>query len=811
MPMICDRLRVLEVGAGSVPASMAGMVLADHGARVIKVEPPDGDRLRRTNPSGHLVWNRGKESVVADLRTPEDASRYRELAANADVCIEAFSPGVADGWGVGWEALRAENPALVYCAIAGFGTRGDYASLKGYEALVCAKAGLYARGEFAPRRGPTMFPQNFAGFGSAMLSVGGILAALLVRERTGRGQRVDTSMVQGLDPVDYFMTMIYQMGVRRGSPPPLDVKETLSASRYSVLVCTKDGRFIQTSTLLPHQGIALTQAAGIAHILDDPKFKNLPMFATPEDAQEWEDLLWEAFRKRDLADWLPVLEAYEDIAFEVARTSEEGLDHPQVVHNGDVITIDDPRRGPIRQVAALGHFSATPAVPRTPAPNLGANRGPFPAGRPEPSGDPAPAHPLAGVTIVEFGYFYAMPYGPTLAAALGARVVKLEDATGDPMRHSFGPELGAVKVMAGKESLSIDLRSPEGREAVHRLIDGADVFVCGFRSGVAERNGLGYEALSKRNPSLLYVHASGYGSDGPYARRALYAQAAEAVAGSFGRQVGAWLVPERNRDMSVMELQAVVAPRLSHVVDGDSNAALNVFAAIMLGLYHQQRTGQGQLMTTTMIAGNAWAYSDDFCAYEDKPAVPICDDEYYGLHALERLYETASGWVCVVAITGAEWRALAGTLGAPELAEDARFATEDARLQHDDELVAVLGELFATRPASEWEAAFSAAGVGCVEVFLEGQPAFTSTDPVLRDADLTVEVEHPLFGRIVRAGLPLFFSETPGRIAPSCLRGEHNHVVLGDLGYDDEQIRDLEARSVLFPADPVPAAFGATQ
>jgi crotonobetainyl-CoA:carnitine CoA-transferase CaiB-like acyl-CoA transferase len=808
---ICDGLRVVEMGAGSVPASLAGMVLADHGARVVKIEPPEGDRLRTVHPSGAAVWNRGKESVVADLRTTEGQAAVRELARNADVVIEAFAPGRADEWGVGSDALRAENPGLVYCAISGFGPTGPYAHLKGYEALVCAKSGLFSRGEFAPRRGPAMFPQNFGGFGAAMLTVGGVLAALLVREQTGRGQRLDTSLLQGLDPVDYFMTTIYQMMVRNGGePPPLDAAAMMSANRYGVIVCTKDGRFIQTSTVLPHQAKALCEAAGIAHVLDDPKFKGLPMFETAEDAQEWEDLLWAAFRERDLAEWLPVLEAYDDVAFEVARTSEEGLDHPQIQHNGDVVTVDDPEHGPMRQVSPLGHFETTPAGPPRPAPALGNNAGPF-APRPAPTGSDAgaPAHPLAGVTIVEFGYFYAMPYGTAIAAALGARVIKIEDASGDPMRISFGPEMGSVKTTAGKESLSIDLSNEEGRELARRVIDGADVFLTGFRSGVAERNGFGYEELSKRNPRLLYVHAAGYGTDGPYAKRALYAQAAQAVGGSFGRQVGAWLAPERNLDMSVLELQVVVAPRLAHIVDGDSNAALAVFGTLMLGIYHQQRTGRGQFLRTSMIGGNALAYSDDFCSYADKPPVPICDDEYFGTHALYRLYEAAPGWICLAATTDREWRSLATAIERPELVDDPKFATGDARREHDDDLVQILRETFSARPAHDWESVLTEARVGCVDVGLAGYQEFASTDAGLREAGTTVEVAHPLFGRLVRFGPPVVFSETPWRLAPSCLRGEHNRAVLAELGYEDRQIDDLEARGVLFPPDPLPDQSGA--
>ncbi len=805
MTTICDGLRVLEMGAGSMPASLAGMVLADNGARVLKVEPPEGDRLRTRLPSGFLVWNRGKESVVADLRTTEGQTQLRELAADADVVIEGFAPGVADGWNVGYDALREVNAGIVYGAISGFGRTGPYATLKAYEALVAAKVGVFARGAFAPRSGPIMFPQPSAGFGAAMQSTAGILAALLVRDRTGRGQRVDATMVQGIDPVDYFATMIWQVATREGKPPPLDAAAALTANRYGLLVCTKDGRFIQTSTMLKHQAVALIRAAGIAHVLDDPMYASVPMFATPEDAQAWEDLMWETFRTKDLAEWLPILESYDDIAFEVAVTSEEGLDHPQIVHNGEAITVHDPVVGDVRQVGPIASFSATPSVIERSAPALGQNEGPFerraPGGAgPAPEAD-RPSHPLAGVTIVEFGYFYAMPYGTTMAAALGARVIKLEDAAGDPMRRSFGPELGAVKTMAGKESVSLDLRSAAGQEVARRLIAQADVFVTGFRGGVAERCGLGYEDLARVNPRLLYVHAAGYGADGPYARRALYAQAAQAVAGSFGRQVGYWLAPERNLDMSVIELQTVIVPRLSHVVDGDSNAALTVLAAITLGVYHQQRTGQGQFVTTSMIGGNAYAYSDDFCRYEGKPPVPICDSENYGLNALYRLYRASEGWVCLAVTTDREWRAFGEAVDAKSLLDDARFATAAARGDHDDELVTIIGEILGRRPAAEWEKLLTDAGVGCVTAFEGGQAAFTCTDPVLRETGLTVESEHPRFGSIVRAGLPVTFSETPGRLAPSCLRGEHNHSVLTELGYTAAEIAAFEIDGVLFPAD----------
>ena len=159
------------------------------------------------------------------------------------------------------------------------------------------------------------------------------------------------------------MSTIAQLMAKRGEEPAIDARAATGASRFGVLVATRDGRFIQTSTMLPHQGQALSAVAGLTAILDDPRYANLPMFATAEDAQEWEDMLCEAFRQQDLEHWLPLLEASPDVAFEIAATSEQGLEHPQIVHNGDAITIDDPVHGPIRQVGPVGHFRGRRSCP----------------------------------------------------------------------------------------------------------------------------------------------------------------------------------------------------------------------------------------------------------------------------------------------------------------------------------------------------------------------------------------------------------------------------------------------------------------
>jgi crotonobetainyl-CoA:carnitine CoA-transferase CaiB-like acyl-CoA transferase len=402
---------------------------------------------------------------------------------------------------------------------------------------------------------------------------------------------------------------------------------------------------------------------------------------------------------------------------------------------------------------------------------------------------PLPTHALSGVTVVEFGFFYAMPYSVALTAALGARVIKLEDSGGDPMRQAFGGESGSAKVTEGKESLSLDLKSDEGRAIVHQLIRRADVFILGFRPGVAERLGVDHATLSAINPKLVYVHAAGYGADGPYAHRPVYANTALSLAGNVPRHAGYWMDPELSADFGVLELQQIIAPRLRSPVDGDSNAAQTAATALMLGLFHQRRTGEGQFLSTSMIGGNVYSYSDDAVTYAGKPPVPQSDPDQLGLSSLYRLYEVADGWVFVAAVTDRERDALAGAL--------------EITLPDDDGArAAVLSDALRDRKTVDVEELLTAAGDGVAAVppAALGHPGVVATDPVMLETGLAVEIDHPRFGRIRRHGVPSVLSDTPGRTAPGCSRGEHTLAILAELGYDDRDVERLVNAGVVFPA-----------
>jgi crotonobetainyl-CoA:carnitine CoA-transferase CaiB-like acyl-CoA transferase len=566
------------------------------------------------------------------------------------------------------------------------------------------------------------------------------------------------------------------------------------------LPCTKDGRWLNLTTMLPHQSAAVKRALGLEWMSDDPRYATAPMFPTPEDAAAYQDLYLGAWREKSLDEWLPILLADPDVPFEVAITSEEGLDHPQAIHNGQVVKVEDPVVGTIEEIGPLARFSATPSVIRASAPALDEHDAlpPAPSATDTPVSGATLRHPLEMITIVEFGYFYAMPFGVAMVGSYGARVIKVEDLTGDPMRNSFPglSEVAAAKTMEGKESIALDLRVPAGRKILDDLLARADVFVFGFRPSVAKRLALDYESVRRVNRRIVYMNAAGYGTSGPYSHRPIYASQASATAGGYGRQCGEKLRPELAAGRSLDELRSIAA-ELQPPVDGDSNAALGVATALSLAIYHQRRTGQGQLVETTMINSNAYTYADDYNRYEGKPPVALPDPGQYGLHALHRLYPASSGWVFASITTDAEWASLVATPGFETLADDERFATAASRRAHDAELVAALTAAFAERSAPDWESALTPLGLAVVEVYGGSMSDFTNTDAHLRALGLVGEVEHPIFGTILRHGVPVRFSDTPGRLAPGCVLSQHTDALLEELGYTTDEVEALKADGVV--------------
>ena len=792
---VYDGFTVLELGNG-MAAALAGMILADNCATVLKVEPPGGDRLRDGWPSGFLVWNRGKWSVVADLHVSEGRDLVADQLAPADVVLTAFSPRSAVRLGVDGPTLLAAHQHLVHCAVTAWGATGRYADLPGHEALVAAKAGGFTPSGTSFRQGP-VFTGTYRGFsGAALLAVQGVTAALVARERTGRGQLVETSLYQGLTAFDPFGMAVLQLERAAGAPAPL------TGSHSGGTYCTKDGRWLLFSNMLPRQHKAFLRVLGLECVVDDERFRGFPQVADPADMASLQRDLWSAVRSRTLAEWLPILQSEPDVAFEVARSSEESLDHPQIRHNGSVVTINDPEVGSIEQVGPIASFTVTPSVITEPAPALGQGD-PLPARSsrrmPEPTLAP-PRAALTGVTVVELGSFYAMPFSCALLAAMGARVIKIEDVRGgDQMRNAFGPPgASGAKASKGKESLAVDLKTDAGVEVVRRLVALADVFVVGFRPGVAERLGLGYDDLRALNPRLSYVYVAGYGVDGPCADRVTYGPMNAAVGGAVHRQAAHWLDPARAADADLAELSQIAA-RLGAPGDpGDPTSALGAATVLAMTILAQQR-GIAQFVVNTQIASNAYAFSDDFNRYAGKPPYPEADPDQLGLGPLYRLYQARRVWIFLASVEDHERRALLDAFADHPMVVAAANENDNAAL------ATALGEVFRSDDASSWEARLVPSGVGCVEVFEGSLSEFACDDKVLRTTGLTVEVQHPRFGPLLRHGPAVQFSETPAAVAPGCEAGQYTTAILTELGYSPGDIDRFIADGVVAVANLEPS------
>ncbi len=255
------------------------------------------------------------------------------------------------------------------------------------------------------------------------------------------------------------------------------------------------------------------------------------------------------------------------------------------------------------------------------------------------------------MTIVELGTFYAAPFGSTILTDYGARVIKIEQLDGDPMRSIMPfPEAGGIKVLQGKESVAVDMASDAGREIVYELVRRSDAVLQSFRAGVVDRLGYDDKTLLSLNPGLVYLNAPGYGVDGPYGHRPAYAPTIGAGTGLARRNTGD-SVPERD-DLTMDEVREY-SLRLGTAALGvghaDGFSALGAGTALALGLLARKRGAPGQSMLTTMLNTVAHAISEDMIEYEGRAPAATADKDLYGLSARYRLYETAEGWVFLAA------------------------------------------------------------------------------------------------------------------------------------------------------------------
>jgi crotonobetainyl-CoA:carnitine CoA-transferase CaiB-like acyl-CoA transferase len=804
-------LRVVDFS--STPAgAQASQTLADFGAEVVYVEPPGGSLVRQT--PGFSLIGRGKKSVVLDLAVDRDNATAKSLALGADVLIETWRPGVAEAHGLGYEELSAVNRGLVYGSVTGWGRTGPYAGAKGYEALVMARLGaLSVSGNMVERAGPAHVSVPFCSYGASQILLTGILGALHERERSGQGQRVDTSLVKGLASLgtwNWYLRVITNKYPEAFTPssPFNDEGVPLSPLLFMLFIgLSKDGRWMQFSQVQPHLYMAMLKAFGLDWMLADEEWKEAVWAMDARKVMPFWEKLVEAAGSKTLAEWQDVMDHDHDLWAETMRRHGELLDHAQMQHLGAVVTLEDRRVGQVRQPGPIVKLAETPAHLRGGAPALDADGDDVRANPWDPrapadvAGGESARSALGDVTMLELGTFFAAPYGGTVLRELGARVIKVEPLEGEPMRSILPfPEIGGAKCLQGKESIAIDIGTEEGLAIVHELARRADIVLQSFRAGKAARHGIDADTLRELNPRLVYLDAPAYGTDGPCGDRPAFAPTIGAGSGLVMRNIGS-SVPERP-GMSFDEIRAasvrLSASGTTEYAQADGISAVTCASAMALGLLVRDRTGVAQQMLTTMLMSTAQLLADDMCLYDGRPDTLTADSELYGYDARYRLYEAADGWIYLAAPAASEWDHLVAALEADvDLTVDPRFTDEAARRANDHDLAAVLSKVFLSKPAQHWEDLLLKHDVGCVVAHAEPPEAVLQTEEFGRASNLLVEVEHPTFGEHDRLATLVDYSRSETIAEPGVLNGQHTDAILTELGYTSEQIADLRARSIV--------------
>jgi len=786
--------------------------LADFGADVVHVETPGGSPLRAE--AAWPFWARGKRSLELDLKNPADLATAKQLAQGADVVIETFRPGVADRLGLGYQALSSANPKLVYASISGFGTKGPFADLQGYEGVVAAKLGVYATVTgLAQRPGHAFTSAAYASYPASQLALQGIMAALYEREDTGAGQHIETSLAQGLTVHDTFQWFARVMAQRFSggftqAARSVNGVPTGGMSFRLLIALTKDGKWLQFSQTPNRLFRAMMRLFELEWMFDDPKWNTLPDFDDVNQRVEFWEMLLGIVRSRTAAEWLEAFNAHPDVWGEQFRAGSELLEHPQMLWNEMVTEVEDAERGLVRQPAALVRALGTPAKLRS-APRRGEHDAAIraeaaKAGAASEAVKAAPrgALPLAGVTVIELGTYYAAPYGATLLAELGARVIKLEELEGDPHRNMLPfPEIAGLKVLQGKECVGLDLRSDKGREIAHHIISTADVVLQSFRAGVADRLGLDQETLTQLNPNLIYHNAPGYGVGGPYGRRPAFAPTIGAAAGLAFRNAGAAL-PD-GADLSLAEVKAAslqLGTAVMGVGNCDGLSSVSAGTAMMLGLLARRRGCGGQVTYTSMLSSTAHALSEVMVEYEGRPEASRTDKDVYGFSALYRLYPAAGdSWLFLAAPSDREWARFTGALpGGAKLAADLRFADGASRKANDAALAIELAPIFATRTAAAWETTMRAVDVALVEsgaAPVEGHYMDEGSVGVL--SDFVTTGRHPILDEVPRLKPLIRFSRSSTTTGDAGLVGQHTAQVLADYGYGEDDIARLAEDGVV--------------
>ncbi len=808
----------------------AGRLLADLGADVIQVEPPGGSSARAVPPlfeGSSLFWQTyaaNKRGAVGDPATPAGRDLIRELVAECDIFIESADPGRFDSLGLGWEELRAVNPALVYVSISAFGRTGPKARWAATDLTVWASGGPLAYN--LDQVGPPLrisVPQSFL-HASADAAAGALLACRASR-RSGVGQHVDVSAQASIGLCTLAANLIAVTGDEEPEwmPKPergVTIDRSGSGSRTRRSKWAVQDGFVElhlamgpaagafTNNIfawmtdegaLPDESIAEWDWRRLPELIEAGEVDSEAM----ERARRYVAAFLAGMTKRQVTEAALVRKT---LAVGVADVSDlAGSEHfadrglfkrfPRSDDGGAAVTVP----GPFARTAAPAFSWTRPAPGLDRGGELAGTTARWTAARnagplPEPDADPAEL-PLSGLKVADLSWVVAGPVVGRALADFGATVVRVESSKKvETARHMPpfyggrpGPENSALYINcnAGKLGLALDLSTEGGRDAVREMARWADVLVESFTPGQMTRWELGYETLSQVNPGLVMLSSSLMGNSGPYSRLAGFGNIGAAMSG-FQHLVG-W--PDRDPLGPFGPYTDFVGPRLALVV-------------LLAALEERDRTGRGCYLDLSQVECGTWFLGPQIADYlasgtiagrvgnRDAVFVP------HGVFPCRSEGPGRADHVAVAVRHDRDFAVLAAVIGRPDLTSDPRYATASSRRQHEDALEEMVAAWTSQRSASEVEALCQQAGVPAHRV---SKSADVVSDPQLAHRGHLVTLPHPVHGDVVVEGPRVRLSATPGRVnRPAPTIGQDCDEILSSLlQMDPERIRSLHESGVL--------------
>ncbi len=731
MPGALDGVRVIDFGQ-YIAGPMAAMLLGDQGADVIRIDPPGGPRW---NTPANATWNRNKRSIVLDLKKPADLATAKQLIATADVVVENFRPGVMDRLGLGAAAMTAANPRLIYCSLPGFGHDDPRAQVRAWEGVLGAATGAYRPGHGGSDR-PVYTVVPYASAYGAFLSSVSITMALNARERSGVGQTIEIPLF------DATFTVVGARGLLVNGKP-----EEEPEFNWSRQLPCKDGRWLmyvannkRFEAFIQSIGMDKVRDAGAGPKELAARFDEIMRTRT---AKEWEDHVAEI--------------GSEGV---ICHSSAEWLEHPQALASKIIEDYSDPELGTFRGPGVHARLSLTPGSVRRSRPKLDQHRaeilGELATRKPKAAvaGETELRAALKGVKVVDLCIVLAGPTCGRTLAEFGADVVKIDSPHNKTvLRHN--------DINRGKRSVLIDLKTKEGLAIFWKLVDEADVLLQNFRSGVAEKLGIGYEQVKARRPDIIYGSMNTFGHLGPYAGRPGHEQIGQAVSGMqvrFGTH----------------------KPATAPFAANDYGTGLGACYGVALALLHRQRTGLGQFVDCALSYTATMLQTPILQRYAGKQWNEAQGQEANGNGPLDRIYKASDQYFFLSAREGELARC-------PELA--------DLASKQGADLEQALEQRLAGRSVTEWVSLLTQAGIGahrCVPSLVE-----LMQDPLTVARKLAVTRDHEGFGPITTTAPGVKLSRTPMLIGNVASKpGKDIQSVLADIGMAGELDRLVKEKVV---------------